>query len=317
MVDVSVVIPCFNARRWIGDALRSVYEQGQTSIEVILVDDGSTDGSAELVERAFPLVRVIRVENGGPSRARNIGTRLAQGRYIQYLDADDLLAAGKFSAQVRALETSGAEIAYGDWREIRSHPYGGDVPGRLVTRVIEGDPTVALITDFWCPPAVYLLRRSVVERITGWDEEQMVIEDVRFMLECALAGAEFVHCPGVVAYYRAHTEGSQSTRDPIAFTRGCMHNAVMLEQRWASVDGWTEPRRAALLKVYGQVARASFARDDETFETVYTALHRLQPRYTPPGPPALTLMSRLVGYRSAEAIAVHYRNARTRLRTRR
>jgi GT2 family glycosyltransferase len=314
MGTVSVVIPCFNAARWICATLASVQAQGYQDLEIIVVDDGSTDGSAELIAHAFPSVHLVRSENGGASRARNIGTRLARGEFIQYLDADDLLAPGKLGAHVQALESSSADIAYGDWRELRAGPDGTFVPGKLVARRIDGDPQIALLTDFWCPPAVYLFRRAIVDRVGGWDEAQPVIEDVRFVVECALWAAKLVYCPGLAAFYRVHTAQSLSTRDPVAFTRGCLRNAVMVEQRWRRDRGLTQPRRAALVRVYAQVARASFGRDADTFETAFATLTRLQPGYTPAGPWHLALASRMVGYRSAEAMAVRYRRAKHSLR---
>ena len=315
MNTVSVVIPCFNAAKWIGETLESVYAQNLPDCEVIVVDDGSTDDSAQIVARSFPGVRLVSTPNGGASRARNIGTRLAGGHFIQYLDADDVLAGGKIQEQLRALETSSADVAYGDWRELHARPDGKFVPGRLVARCIDGAADIALLTDFWCPPAAYLFRRAIVERVGGWDERQTVIEDVRLVLTCALHGARFVYCPGVAACYRVHTTNSLSTRDPTAFTRGCMRNAVTVEQWWIQSGGLDGERTATLLRVYGQVARASFGRDAATFEQAYAALNRLDPGYVPANPWHLALASRLVGYRSAEAIAVRYRQAKRAVKT--
>src|SRR5262245_51755229 len=106
---VSVVVPCFNARPWIGATLESALEQRDVDSEVIVVDDGSTDGSADLVATEFRDVRLAHTRRGGPSAARNLGTRLASGTFIQYLDADDVLAPGKLHAQVRALELAHAD----------------------------------------------------------------------------------------------------------------------------------------------------------------------------------------------------------------
>src|SRR5882672_10540734 len=169
MPTISVVIPCFNAAAWIGDTLASVLEQRHQDLEVIVVDDGSTDTSAELIAHAFPSVCLVRIENGGASRARNVGTQLARGEFIQYLDADDLLGPGKLEAQRLALASGTADIAYGDWCELRAKPNGIFMPDRLVARRINGDPQIALLTDFWCPPAVYLFRRAIVDRVGGWD----------------------------------------------------------------------------------------------------------------------------------------------------
>jgi hypothetical protein len=173
---------------------------------------------------------------------------------------------------------------------------------------------VALLTDLWCPPAAYLFRRDIIGRAGGWDEEQHVIEDVRFLLACVLQGARLAYSPGVAAMYRVRStddlDPSQSRRDQEAFTRGCLRNATTMEWAWMSRGKLSTAQADALVRVYGQVARASFARDMPTFEIAYAALRRLQPGYMPTEPWHLALASRVVGYRSAEALAVQYRRAK-------
>jgi len=311
---VSVIIPCWNAAHWLRETLGSVAAQEGVEVEVIVVDDGSSDGSAELVAREFPWVRLIQADHGGPSRARNLGTQLARGAFIQYLDADDLLADGKLQAQLRALDETNADVAYGAWRELEAQPDGGDQPGRLVARHIDGDPQIALFTDFWCPPATYLFRRRIVDRVGAWDETLPVIQDARFVLDCALHGGRFVYCPELMAYYRVHTTGSVSTRDPAAFARDCFTNARGVAARWAAQGDLTPARRRALLRVYGQVARSSFVNQPGLFESAWRALEELQPGYVPDHPWHLGLVSRLVGYPRAEAIAAGYRQAKQMLR---
>jgi FkbM family methyltransferase len=316
MTRVSVVIPCLNASPWIGATLESVFNQDLNEVETIVVDDGSVDGSAELVEREFPSVRVARGEHGGPSRARNLGTRLASGQFIQYLDADDLLAPGKLARQLEALETSGADVAYGDWCELRSTPEGRFEPARTVSRHIDGDPQVALFTDFWCPPAAYLFRREIVQRVNAWNEALPIIQDARFVLDCALEGARFVYCPGVAALYRQHASGSVSTRDPLGFTRDCLTNALQVEAIWTSGGHLSSARRAALVRVYEQVARNTCAEAPELFDVALAALERLQPGYRPSRPRYLALASRALGYRRAEGLTVRVRAARRTFRGR-
>ena len=299
---VSVIVPCFNARSWIGDALTSVFDQGLEDMEVIVVDDGSTDGSADLVARDFPCARLVRSDHGGPSAARNLGTRLSTGEFIQYLDADDLLAPGKLQRQLqgssRAARTwrtaTGPSCARMCWRS---------QAGRIVVATHRGDPQVALFTDFWCPPAAYLFRRDMVERVGGWRHDLPVIQDARFVLDCALNGGRFVYCPGEAARYRVHSTGSVSTRDPQEFTRDCLRNARSVEDWWQTHGGSTSERKRALLQVYGQVARSSYDPDRSTFEAAYAALERLEPGYVPKRPRSLRLLARFAGYRRAEGIA--------------
>jgi glycosyltransferase involved in cell wall biosynthesis len=308
-----VVIPCYNARRWIGEAVASVIDQAVPGIEIIVVDDGSDDGSGELAA-SLASVRLVRTQRGGPSRARNLGTSLTHGTFIQYLDADDLLAPGKLRIQLELLERTGADVTYGDWCELRDRDDGGVDVGHRWSQRIEADPEIALFKGFWCPPATYLFRRSIVDATGGWDEQLPIIQDARFVLDCALRGASFVYWPCLAAYYRVHNGGSVSTRDQRAFTRDCLRNAVDVEAWWREHGGLTADRRAALLQVYGHIARTSFGHDPPIFEHALAALEQLQPGYAPDRPWHLAVASRVMGYRRAEALAVHYRGAKHRLR---
>src|SRR2546428_1968701 len=101
---VSVIIPCFNASEWIREALNSVVAQNYDNLEIIAIDDGSTDDSGDIIRDEFGFVRLVRTPNRGVSRARNLGTRLSSGQFCQYLDADDVLAADKIRKQMAVLQ---------------------------------------------------------------------------------------------------------------------------------------------------------------------------------------------------------------------
>jgi GT2 family glycosyltransferase len=127
--DISVVIPAYNRAELIGETLRSLLNQTVPAKEIIVVDDGSTDGTAESVEREWrvaskelsvkgrevPELRVIRQENAGPGAARNRGLAASTGEFIHFFDSDDIAAPNKHEVQLRALQESGADIAYGAW----------------------------------------------------------------------------------------------------------------------------------------------------------------------------------------------------------
>jgi glycosyltransferase involved in cell wall biosynthesis len=307
---ISVIIPCYNARAFVIECLESVFAQACAQIETILVDDGSSDGSADAVASAFgSAVRLIRTPNRGPGAARTLGTTLATGEFIQYLDADDLLAPGKLRAQIAVLEEAQADVAYGDWQKLTASSNGIFQAGPIVSRMIEGDAETALLTDFWCPPAAYLFRREIVEKVS-WNLGLPVIQDARFALDCAMRGARFIYCSGLAAQYRIHKTGSVSSRDPIAFVRDCLRNACEVEQWWIERGGITDARRKALLQVFGYVARASFENDRITFDAACAALERLQPGYVPESPRHLAAVSRLAGYRRAESVALAYRRVK-------
>lgn len=312
----SIIIPCFNAAAWICDSLESARLQSISDLEVIVIDDGSTDGSADVVAREFPEARLVRTLNNGASKARNLGTSLATGEFIQYLDADDLLSPGKLAAQVKALAESGADIAYGDWQRFRVNEDGERLAGDLFARQMHRLPELELFGDFWCPPAAYLFRRRIVEKVGSWNERLPIIQDARFALDCALHGGAFVYSPGVMALYREHQTDSLSKRDPIGFVRDVYRNASEVEEWWRSHVGLNRDRIQALLDCYGYVARGSYEWDRETFEKAYADLMRLNPRYFPRSPRHLSLTSRMIGYRNAEAAALTYRRAKQLFRPR-
>jgi len=314
---ISVIVPMFNAERWIAETLASVEAQTypRNLMEIIVVDDGSTDGSADIVARQFPAAQLIRTRNGGPSRARNAGTKVAHGRLLQYLDADDLLVRDKLQRQVQAMENTGADVAYGDWQGLVLQSDDTFKHGDVMQRKMEDEPEIALLVDFWCPPAAYLFHREIVERVGGWNERLPVIQDARFALDCALHGAMFTYCRGTMAYYRIHSPHSVSRRDPDAFINDCFQSAREVEEWFLKHGGITAKRRAALIKVFEQVARATYENTPDTFEAAYEALERLSPGgYTPSHPKHLALASKIVGYRRAEALAVTYRKGKALLK---
>jgi glycosyltransferase involved in cell wall biosynthesis len=305
---VSVIIPCFNAALWIRETLASVALQNCNDLEIIAVDDGSTDGTSEIIRSEFDFVHLERTTNRGPSAARNLGTRLASGQFIQYLDADDVLAEGKIQWQRKLLEKSGADIAYGDWQELTPN-HGGFARGRIFSAGPLKDPELDFTAGGWRPTTVYLHRRRILEKIGGWNEGLPHGEDERLAQDCALHGANFIYAPGVMAYIRS-TPGSLSRREPGAAYRYYRQNALAAEAHWARRGGITDARRLALTSRLGRIARSCCDRDRVTFEAVLDDLERLNPGYIPHGPLRLRIASTLMGYRRAELAARWFRQVK-------
>ena len=104
---VSVIVPVFNSEAFLAEALASIFAQRGPTIEVIVVDDGSTDRSGEIARNAAKPVRYHYQENGGPSSARNAGLAMATGEFIAFLDADDLWPPDKLKQALDALKSAG------------------------------------------------------------------------------------------------------------------------------------------------------------------------------------------------------------------
>lgn len=122
--ELSIIVPAYNAERTIARCLDSLVAQGSGDfpVEVIVVNDGSTDGTAELLASyaiVHPEVRVATVENGGPSRARNIGLALATGRWVAFCDSDDWIDPGCYRTAVESAERVGAGVAVFGYKNVR------------------------------------------------------------------------------------------------------------------------------------------------------------------------------------------------------
>ncbi len=305
---VSVVIPCHNAEAWIGETLASVAGQRDVPLEVIVVDDGCTDNSVRIAESiGGRRLQVIRQAQQGVAAARNAGTTAAHGAFVQYLDADDVLAAGAVRARVTALQTSGADVAYSDWVRWERQADGTFALGRFMTRKLGARPEVEMLRDAWWPPGALLYRRTFVDRILPWRVDFPIIQDARFQLDAALAGARFVHVTGVGLKYRVHGGTSLSQRDPRAFTLDCFRNAAELDDRWRHEGHLDEERRRVLVEVYANVARTVFPWDRSQFGIVVARLKQLEPKFRPSRPPGLRALSGVVGYPAAEQIALWWR----------
>jgi len=201
--SISVVVPACNRAALIGETLRSLLAQTAPACEVIVVDDGSTDETAAVAASFGPPVRVIRRPNGGPAAARNTGLQAASGEYIHFFDSDDLAAPNKHEVQRRALEESGADIAFGPW--LQGHLF----PGRFLAanhvlqqRGLPRPPLVqALLTHWSIVPQAALFRRRILPS-PAFDETLFGVEDQLMFLNCLLAGAKVVHTPETIGFYR-------------------------------------------------------------------------------------------------------------------
>ncbi len=305
---VSVIIPCHNAAPFLRQTLASAFAQRGVELQVILIDDGSTDASGEIVTREFPMVEYIRTAHLGASHARNAGLHAARGEFIQFLDADDMLVENKLPRQIAELEKTGADVVYGDWQYLMNGKNGEPVPGPIVANELRGAPELELLRGFFVAFHAYVFRRPIVERVGAFRTDLPIIQDARFVLDCALHGAHFVYVPGVAGLYRMH--GNQISRRRAEFVQDCLRSAQQVEEWWRARDGISPARHAALVQVYGNIARMSYAVDRATFFNAYRAVLKLEPRYAPSAPRALHVLARVLGYPRAEAIAARYRQAK-------
>jgi glycosyltransferase involved in cell wall biosynthesis len=212
MAKVSVVMPVYNGQRFLTDSLESVFAQRYGDYEVICVDDGSTDGSAELLKSYGDRVMTIRQPNAGQGAARNAGARRASGQYVAFLDQDDQWYPQKLEREVAALQANpDAVVAYSNSDRMddegRLLQVGATVAERASALV---SPLGRLIGEGLVLPSSMLVRRDVFERIGGFDPQLTGFEDFDICARLRQQGRFlFIEEPGLC--YRVHGGGfSQS-----------------------------------------------------------------------------------------------------------
>lgn len=206
---VSAIIPVYNRSVFLEEAVQSVLNQTYRPIEIIIVDDGSTDGTADtadsLATRYSDIIRVIHQANKGPGLAREAGRKFATGTYIQYLDSDDLLMPGKFTLQVQALkEHPECGIAYGITRLIDENDSTLEEPYKLSGESMQYIfPN--LLVERWWNTHTPLYRRTVCDKIGPWPDMRMS-EDWLYDAWAGKLKIKLVHVPEVVSEHRQHRE---------------------------------------------------------------------------------------------------------------
>jgi glycosyltransferase involved in cell wall biosynthesis len=246
---VSVIIPAYNAERFIAETLESVFNQTYRPLEVIVVDDGSTDGTAEIVKNYQKSSTVgsepadgadlfyVYQENSGPSAARNNGLRSARGEYVAFVDADDLWTRNKLERQVRyANSLKDVALVFGDSTIFNGQgvivdsafkKYGFprcDDSGRIVNAF------ETMLEKNYIPTGTVLLRKSCLERAGFFDENIRYGEDYDLWLRIALT-SEIGCIDEIQELKRIH--GNNLSKDEELFFESLIGNLQKINKRFS------------------------------------------------------------------------------------
>lgn len=237
---VSVVVPCFNTERYIAATLRAVLAQADAAeLEVIVVDDGSADGSAALVERDFPQVRLLRRANAGVAAARNAGIDVATGDWVAFCDADDIWLPGKLKAQFEAIAAApGCRMSYTAWYVWPSADTEPDTALLQRLAVDAADTARWAGATGWLYPellldcvvwtSTVLMQRSLLDEVGRFDTGLRIGEDYDLWLRASrLTRVERVSRP--LALYRQH---------PASITRSAPRDNYRGRVMQRALDTW-------------------------------------------------------------------------------
>jgi GT2 family glycosyltransferase len=238
--DVSVVIPLRDRAALVPQTLASLdpaHHPGVT-LEIIVVDDGSTDDGPALIERLYPSVRLLLGEHRGAPAARNRGLEHATGTHVLLLDSDDLVEPGFFAPRLRALrEHPTAAGAYGPWEHFVGTGPADDsriLPRRtnypLERRECCDEHLERLLGGWYIPVHAVVWRTPELRRIGGQDESLLINQDVDMHVRILADGRTLVGCDAPRAWYRTHSGPRQGSS-----TSGEKHRQMLaLRQRFAT-----------------------------------------------------------------------------------
>ena len=308
---VSVIVPAWNCEAWISDAIRSAVSQTWERIEVIVIDDGSTDRTGELA-RDWPDSRVmcLRQEHQGAAAARNRGLRQANGDFIQFLDADDVLAADKLALQLAALgENPPDSVASCSWARFASGSQPAPFDDEPVWPV--EDPVEWLIRSLsgegMMQPAGWLVPQSITNTCGPWNESLTLHDDGDYFARVLVKAARNVFVRGAAIFYR-DVAGSLSKRRSRAAIESAFSVCNARRDTLLSIRN-DLPARRALATQYAQFA---YEFDDAAPDLTKRALEAIRLLAASPvnviGGSAFRAMSKAFGF----GVALRLRSAAKR-----
>jgi glycosyltransferase involved in cell wall biosynthesis len=305
---VSILIPCYNAERWVGQAIESALAQTWPNKEVIVVDDGSTDGSLEVIKRFGDRIKWESGPNRGGNAARNRLLELSHGEWIQYLDADDYLLAAKIADQLADSKDSNADAIYG--RVVQESSLDGKISHDVALEPASDDPWCLLVQWELPQTGAILTRRRVLEDVGGWKIDQPCCQEHELYLRLLCAGKTFRYSSAYGAVYRQWPKGSVSRRNTPEVLRQRLEIIRRAEEFLRNESELTHERLSTINQAKLEVARASW-KHDRTF--ALSLINEIQQRDTDFRPGAVgsrisyswgyRMIYRFLGFDAAEKLA--------------
>ncbi len=302
---VSILIPCYNAERWVTQAIETALTQTWPDKEVIVVDDGSTDGSLDEIKKFDGRIRWETGPNRGGNVARNRLLELARGEWLQYLDADDYLLPNKIANQMAFLASHAeTDVVFGPttleyWTESGTH--------REISTVPEPhDPWILLARWYLRQTGGPLWRKQAIVDVGGWKPDQPCCQEHELYLRLLMGAKRFAYCDEDGAIYRVFEKGTVSTRD----TAEVHKQRLAIEQRaedFLRASGELTPDRLhAINDARFEVARMVRIYDSDYAGEIIETIRRSEPDFMPRGHAArlhYQIAYRALGFNATERLA--------------
>lgn len=302
---VSILIPCYNSKQWVAQAIESALAQSWQEKEIIVVDDGSTDGSLEEIKKFEGRIYWETGPNRGGNAARNRLMELARGEWLQFLDADDYLMADKIAKQMQFLalrpETDiifgPVTLEYATARQSRRERLAIPVPHDLWV----------LLARWYLPQTgATLWRKQSIAEVGGWKLNQPCCQEHELYLRLLMANKRFAYCAENGAIYRQWSEQTVCKRDLPEVHRQRLEIEQRAEDFLRMRGELTRLRLSAINQARFEIARIAWGYNAEFASHVVSTIRQSQPDFVPGGSAArlhYRLMYRLFGFREVERLA--------------
>lgn len=308
---VSIIIPCFNAARWLPETVESALAQSWAHREVLVIDDGSRDESLRIA-RQFESrgVRVFSQANQGASAARNRGLVEAKGDFFQFLDADDLLHPDKIATQVGLLEKrEHGTVASGRWGRFAGNPR----ETRFVDDPVFRDLTameflrLAAHEGHMMHPAAWLTPARVAREAGPWDESLSLNDDGEYFARVLLASGGIAHCAEAQSYYRSGIAGTLSKRSDEKAQRSLFRSMELTASYMWRADPSAETR-SALAALYLRLLHELYPAPRNLITDTLRRIDEFGGTVTPPPMgPRSKMLARLIGWKATRRLDALFR----------
>lgn len=306
---VSILIPCFNAQQWIGQAIESALAQDWPHKEVIVIDDGSTDGSARIIERFQSRIRWEQQENRGSNPTRNRLLAMASGSWLQFLDADDYLLAHKVRRQAEWLATNDeVDVVFGPIT--LEHVDNGHARHEVLPIPPPHDPWVLLARWYLPQTGAPLWRKEAIEDVGGWAPSQPACQEHDLYLRLLMGGKRFQYLDDGGAVYRQWSEQTLWTSNRPRARRLRLEIEDRAEEHLRACQALTTERHWAINMARFEMARLAWQHDRAEALAIVRRIRESMPRFIPAGdaaPAAYRALYRWLGFAAAEALAYRRR----------
>ena len=308
---VSILIPAYNAGKWIQQTMESAVNQKYPNIEVVVVNDGSTDDTLQIVKRfESSRVKIVDQKNAGGAAARNTALSHAQGDYLQWLDHDDLLAADKIDEQMRRVQS------VGDERRLFSGNFGSfyfcSKRAKMITGPLGADLSpleyfyIKFEQDEWLHTTSWLVSRQVAEKAGPWLDLRSPDDDGEYFCRVVAASSGIVFVPTARSYWRVGNSASfsYSRQSSSHALRAMLESSRKCIEQFRALEDTERSRKACVTFLLNRLIYY-YPDQQEMLDQIYALARELGGDLSYSAPPLLPhyeMIRKLAGWKLAKRI---------------